>query len=131
MALVFSAKLARASMLVENSNCEGAKSQIEAVLRLDPGNANAIDGLGFVQLQRGELRAAAENFRNAIAHKPRYPEAQENLGDALLRLDDWSGARAAFEQALRDKPDEVIAVYGLATALRHLGASAQAGAEFA
>jgi tetratricopeptide (TPR) repeat protein len=65
-----------------------------------------------------------------LARRPRFPEAQENLGDTLLKLGDWQGARQAFELALRDKPDDGMAVYGLATALRHLGETAKADEEF-
>jgi len=125
------ARLEFSSMLFRAGDFKGAQEQVEAVLRLDAMNAGALGGLGFIQLQQGELDAAVASFRKAIAAKPHFPEAKQNLGNALMRLRDWPGARQAFEDALKDEPDAIPAVYGLGTVLRHLGETDLAAAEYA
>src|SRR6516225_8258162 len=54
-----SARLELASMLFRNGDFDSASREIRAVLQIDAENANAFDGLGFLQLQHGDLRAAA------------------------------------------------------------------------
>jgi tetratricopeptide (TPR) repeat protein len=125
------ARLELASILFTKGEFNAVRTQLEAILRLDPGNPNALNGIGLLQLQNGDLREAAESFRQAILHRPHFPEAQMNLGNALLQLGDWSGAREAFQNALQDEPNDAMAVYGLARALRNLGEAAPARAKFA
>jgi len=48
-----------------------------------------------------------------------------------MRLGDWPGARQAFEDALKDEPDAIPAVYGMGTVLRHLVQPAEAAKQFA
>jgi tetratricopeptide (TPR) repeat protein len=48
-----------------------------------------------------------------------------------MRLGDWQGARQAFEDAIKDEPDAIPAVYGMGTVLRHLGQPAEAAKQFA
>jgi tetratricopeptide (TPR) repeat protein len=90
-----------------------------------------LDGMGLIALEGGDMRKAADNFRKAVASRPNYPEALENLGDVLLRLHDWAGARQAFTQALEQKPDNAMATYGLAKSLRQSGDAKTADATFA
>lgn len=125
------ARLELASILFRKGDFEAVKTQLEAILRLDPADANALNGVGLLELQAGKLQEAAESFRRAIASKPRFPEAQMNLANALSELRDWPGAHKAYQLALEEQPDDAMATYGLARALRNLDEPAQAEAKFA
>lgn len=64
--------------------------------------------------------SAAQTFdeltqaRNAVAAAATDSAAQLRLGNALLEARDFSGAKGAFEAALRAQPDWVDALWGLA-----------------
>lgn len=53
----------------------------------------------------GRLDEAETSFRTAIAIKPDYSEAHNNLGTALYALGQLDEAWACFQRALRLKPD--------------------------
>src|SRR5208337_732675 len=54
------ARLELSAMLFRAGDFRGAQEQVESVLRFDAQNANALGGLGFLQLQQGEIDAAVE-----------------------------------------------------------------------
>jgi FimV-like protein len=55
--------------------------------------------------QAGELDNAIRSYREALAVKPDFAEAQLNLGHALEACGDHNGAREAWVRALELKPD--------------------------
>ena len=54
-------------------------------------------------LQRSE--EAAEQLRKAISLAPKDPIIWEHLGDVLIIMGDKKGAREAYENSLKIKPD--------------------------
>src|SRR5262245_3712371 len=59
-----------------------------------------------MELQRkGELKEAAAEYRAVLARAPNYAEAQANLGAVLARLGHYEEAIAAYEAAMRLKPE--------------------------
>jgi tetratricopeptide (TPR) repeat protein len=62
-------------------------------------------GVGFNQLQRGELPAAEASFRRALGLRDDYPEAWNRLGVALARQDRDEESIACFARALELAPD--------------------------
>ena len=59
------------------------------------------------------------------------PAAEENLGSALLSTGDAAAAAAHYRAALRRRPGDADTHYDLALALRALGRTEEAQAEFA
>lgn len=57
------------------------------------------------EVSEADTRRAIDAFRKAVTLKPDYPEAQRQLGYALVRVGDLSGARGALEAYLRLRPD--------------------------
>jgi tetratricopeptide (TPR) repeat protein len=126
------AQLQLAVTLLREGDFQKAQFHLEGARHSDPQSAGAYDGMGFIDTEKGDPTAAAQQFRKAIALRSPYPEAQENLGEALLELGNAADARKAFENALASGlQDASMASYGLASALKRLGLTAQAEAEFA
>ncbi len=99
-----------------------AEAHFRAALRINSQYANA--GLCLADLLRVEGRwtEAAEAYRQALA-KRADAEGLNNYGVTLLELADYAGAREAFQQATRLRPDMASVyynLYGLELAQDHL-----------
>lgn len=66
----------------------------------DPGEANYFYLLGRTKYKEGEHAAAVASFERAIALRPRYVEAENNRGLALLALQRKDSAMQAFQHAI-------------------------------
>lgn len=76
-------------------------------------------GIEFVR--SGDSKKAAEQFSNALATYPRFPEALNELGLQYLKLMQWDKARETFEELLKLKPNDPGAHLNLGIALFNLG----------
>jgi tetratricopeptide (TPR) repeat protein len=72
-------------------------------------------------LRAGQLKKAAERYREAIATDFTYTSAYDQLGTALFSLKQYDDAIKAFRIAIRDNPDYHAGWYNLAYALRKAG----------
>src|SRR5258708_14095887 len=61
--------------------------------------------MGTALLAEGRADEARAAFEQALAHKPDFPEAAYNLGNARRELGDLAGAIAAYRSALHLRPD--------------------------
>src|SRR5713226_7853313 len=77
---------------------DGAIRELSQAVAIDAHNAEAWNDLGAIERQRGNLKAAVDSFRKAIAEKPEFTGALFNLVLALEASHDVSGA---IEQARR------------------------------
>ncbi|MGA3068131.1 MAG: tetratricopeptide repeat protein, partial [Tepidisphaeraceae bacterium] len=87
-------------------------------IEANPDHGEAIGLLGMLYLQLDRPADAARVLRNAVAQTPQSPEIQYNFGLALCANQDWTSAIAAFESAIRLRPDYAPAYNGLGSALR-------------
>lgn len=87
----------------------------EAV-ELDPENASAYSGLGYVLAEQGQIEEAITNFRKAIELDPRFVPAYGNLGFALLDVDLRDEAIAIFRKMIKLSPRSADAYNGLGNA---------------
>jgi tetratricopeptide (TPR) repeat protein len=84
-----------------------------------PGDALPLLARALMNLDRAEEAIATlEADSRGLA---RDPERLVPLGQARLQRRDHEGARACFEAALRERPGDAAACYGLATAYARLG----------
>ena len=74
----------------------------------------------------GDLRAACERYRQAIALAPEHPAAHLNLGIALEGLGDLAAAQRMYEAALAVDPGNAYANYNLGKLHFQIGAFAPA-----
>ncbi|MFO0981241.1 MAG: tetratricopeptide repeat protein [Planctomycetota bacterium] len=125
-----------------NLGClDEAKRQLEAFLARNPGEAEAVFGLGLVALEQDRIDDAGHDIERAIAmarsrSKTRdLPAAlredvaryEARLGDVHLRHDDLGKARAALERSVALWPEHFEPWHKLARVLERLGD--HAGAE--
>lgn len=103
-----------------------AVAAFEDVLAADPDHAAALNNLGALYAQRGELERALPRLLRAVEVRPEYAEARYNLGNALAAAGRLQEAEAAFQEALRLKPDaaHVAANLGVVQERRGLAAAA-------
>src|SRR3954453_13447509 len=96
---------------------EKALSAFEQANRLCPANGEALSGLGFVSLRRGQTLRADSLFRLAAELSPNNADAWDGRTRSAIRLGDTLAAVAAGRRAmalapanreLRDLLDEVI-----------------------
>jgi len=94
------------------------------------GKANSAVSRSFeravAQLQQKQYAQAASTLHEVLKNQPRLPEAHVNMGYALLGLHRYVAARTAFEAAIRLRPSQLNAYFGLALAESATGRTAQA-----
>jgi Flp pilus assembly protein TadD len=71
--------------------------------------------------ERGEIDNAIEHYERALAIKPDYAQAQNNLGLVLMERGRMDDATAHFQKALEIKPDMAEAHCNLGIALAGRG----------
>ncbi len=81
-----------------------ALEQFEKGLRVAPGDASALRSTALAEEYLGRWDAAVEHLREAERLDPRSVETLRRLGDALLRLRRYSGARDALDRGLALTP---------------------------
>jgi tetratricopeptide (TPR) repeat protein len=82
-----------------------AAKEFDAVIALDPKNADAYANLGVIAFSQGDYQSAADHLRKAIAIDPSLAKSQALLGICEHRLGDRSG-KALLEKSfpkLKDK----------------------------
>jgi tetratricopeptide (TPR) repeat protein len=98
--------LRKAAEYLKANDPNSAVKEFNAVLVLDPKNAQAYANLGVIAFFRRDYRNASQNLRKALAIDPSLARTQAVLGICLRRMGDPS-ARALLEKSflkLKDKP---------------------------
>jgi tetratricopeptide (TPR) repeat protein len=70
---------------------------------------------------QGRVAESVPLYRQALAIRPHYTAAHNNLGNALLQLGEFAPAVAAYRLALAESPENADIHCNLANALRQLG----------
>jgi superkiller protein 3 len=96
----------------------------ELIRRRDKLSQDAMAALrlnneGAALEKAGNLEAALEKYRAAVALDPEHAGIRSNLGAALLRLGRWKEGVAELRQALRREPDNAALRQALEEALKH------------
>jgi len=81
-----------------------ARQVVDQVLRADPNSVEGWFQLGVSQFLTGDPGAVA-SFERTVKLKPDHALGYHNLGLARKKQDDRAGAAAAFEAALRCRPE--------------------------
>jgi predicted O-linked N-acetylglucosamine transferase (SPINDLY family) len=92
----------------------------EAVLRADPGMAEAWSLRGTAEAQRGAVEVAAQCFARAMQLRPEEPAYPARLGNLLVTVERFSEALPPLERALNRNPDDVTALIDAGLAMSGL-----------
>ncbi len=65
-----------------------------------PNNADIMDTLGWILVEKGEVREGLDLLRNSARMKPEDPTVQYHLGVAYYRSGDAANAKRALQRAL-------------------------------
>ena len=126
----FEAHYNLAAMLQAKNQLDGAISEYETAIRLQPEDAAANNGLGAALVAAGHPDQGARYLKAALQARPDYFDAHYNLGFALAGQEDFAGAAAQFEQALQLQPNDAAVEANLGVALAELGRYPEAKSHF-
>jgi choline-sulfatase len=130
-------EVSRAKELAGRYDFQGAVAALEGVLKVLPRNAEALNLLGKIQLQRGNAAAARATFETVAALRPSDPVSHLRLGQALAaageagRAEDELRAALALNRRLGEAYGELARLLlerNDGAALGALGAQAEAEA---
>ncbi len=111
--------LRKAAEYLKANDPNSAVKEFDAVLALDPKNADANANLGVIAFFRHDYQNAAKHLRKALAISPSLEKAQALLGLCDERLGDPS-ARALLEKSFPKLKDKALRIQvGMALAGIH------------
>ncbi|MBX9655787.1 tetratricopeptide repeat protein [bacterium] len=84
---------------VQTSHWRNTETLFTSIIRVDPDNLIAQNGLGVIDLNKGELDTAAQHFQVAIHADKRFPLAHANLGTVLAQQGKLDDAVAEYREA--------------------------------
>ena len=73
-------------------------------MELLPDDADINFSLGMLYAQQDQLDQAVEYLSQALALRPAYPEALNNLGIIFIRKQDYARAEEEFKSGIRVSP---------------------------
>lgn len=89
-------RFALGTMLMEQRQLDRARTIFTALTEDYPDLADPYNNLAVIHAARGDYEAARQQLMRALELQPDHAQAQENLGDVLMRL-----AQQAYERALK------------------------------
>ena len=114
-------KLHRAVALHSQGEPAQAAVLYGEILQTHPQHPDVLHLLGVSETQLGRAQAGLHWIAQSLAVNPHQPVAITNRGNALMTLNQWSEALAAYDHALGLCPDYPLAVFGRGNALSALG----------
>lgn len=108
-----------------------AEVEYEAAIRVNQYDAMSWRQLGGIMTAKGDFKAAAEDYRKALALQPKDSDAKTGLAIALISMDRTNEAISLLESAVKDDPTNVVAHYRLSVLYRRAGRTADAEHEMA
>lgn len=98
-----------------------ALAEFEAVLASHPGDLDALNKAGALELRQGAFAEAASRFRTILSSEPDNIEAWNNLGIAAAQSGRFAEAVDCFERVVARRPDSFEAHCNLGNALLQEG----------
>ena len=86
--------LADARSLIKHENWKGAISTLKSIVAADPGNADALNLLGYSLRKSGDMKNALGFYEKALKINPRHKGAHEYLGELYVETGHMDKAKA-------------------------------------
>jgi len=97
-------ELKEAEDLLQKQHYQPAEEKLQALVLRQNSNPQVWFDLGFAQSRLGKTADSVVAYKKAAELSPKWFEAQQNLGLALAKSGDFSGATAALKIAVTLKP---------------------------
>jgi predicted O-linked N-acetylglucosamine transferase (SPINDLY family) len=107
-----------------------AKNLCVQIIEVEPNHADAAHLLGVVARSQSHSAIAVECIRRALSFKNDWPDAHNNLGNALRDLHQLDEAIAAYRRAISLRGNDANFHYNLGNALREAGRGDEAIAAY-
>lgn len=125
-------------LYLQMSRTEEAVPQLREALRLDPARSDASAALIHIWREQARAAGAAGDSVTALAVltdarklAPENPDVQLEFGNAALQMSQWTDAIEPFQQTLRLRKNDPMALWGLARAYTGLSKFDDARQQFA
>jgi Tfp pilus assembly protein PilF len=82
----------------------GARTSLEAVLKMNPEDLRAVELLGRIYVVQNQVAAGTAKIRELAASQPKSARLQKFLGDWLVATGDHTGALQAYTAAKQLQP---------------------------
>lgn len=109
-----------ALLLHEQGDPKAAEHYVEAINEGD-NVAEAYCNLGIINLERGQLGAALDNFTLSLKNDPRHVEAHYNLANLYYDAGDFQLAKLHYEAAAQIEPGFSLVYFNLSLVYHKLG----------
>ena len=106
-----------ANLAYTAQNLAQAESLFRKAIERSPRPIEALNSLGLVKADQGDIKAARRCFADAIRLDPRSSDSRVNIGVVLARTGDTAGAVAEYRTVLRLDTNNVPARVNLARLL--------------
>ena len=123
-------KLQEAIACHQGGRLTDAQALYKEVLKLQPGNSDALHLLGVIAGQTRQPHKAVELISKAIQLAPNNAAAHCNMASALFELREFDAALASFDRAIALRPDYAEAHFNRGSLLADLGQAHAALASF-
>jgi len=114
----------------QNSRFAEAASLYKEVCGIEPDNHLALQLLGVLAAQTGQMESSLKLLSKAISLSPNYAEALSNRGNVLQKLGRLDEAIADYSKAISLKPNYIDALYNRGIALKELKRFDEAVADY-
>jgi len=109
-----------ALLLHERGDAKAAEHYVEAISEGD-NVAEAYCNLGIINLERGQLSNALDNFTLSLKNDPRHVEAHYNLANLYYDAGDLHLAKLHYEAAAQIEPGFSLVYFNLSLVYHKLG----------
>jgi len=116
--------------LHRDNRLDAAQKCYEAVLQVDPHNANALHYLGVLHQQRGKRADAIDLVRRSLAIDPCVAAWHNNLGNLLLEDEQYEAASSCYTRCFELDSGNIEVLNNLGVLQRKLGRPEQAEVSF-
>jgi Tfp pilus assembly protein PilF len=99
----------KATAYLSANDTNSAEKEFNAVVALDPRNADAFANLGVIAFSHGDFQAAAQNLHKALTIAPSLAKSRALLGICERRLGDPS-AKALLEESFPKLTDKKLRI---------------------
>lgn len=116
--------------LLEAGRVPEAEPELALAIALDPEEAEAIEKMGVILFDRGDLGGAERLLRRALELRGGRHSILNHLGEIHMQTGNQALAREMFAQAVVKAPREPVYRWNLALAHERVGACAEARQEW-